>query len=152
MIYGVQFQWGMLLGLLAGFFNSCSQVLMYKSSKINLHPLMTNCVSFLIATLLALPVVTLITESPALEYAYWLFPYVAVIVVMGGLSVGTQLFRTKAYQRSLSSAEIARIFYLNIFVAALLQVIFFEQKFQLLGLSVIVTACFIFYYANYHLR
>lgn len=68
-------------------------------------------------------------------------------MVMDGVSVGTQLFRTKAYQRSLSSAEIARIFYLNIFIAALLQVIFFEQKFQLfqlLGLSVIVTACFIF--------
>ncbi|WP_413700607.1 DMT family transporter [Psychromonas sp. KJ10-10] len=154
-INGIQFQWGMLLGLLAGFFNACSQVSMYKSSKINLHPLMTNGVSFLIATLLVLPVVTLIIESPASEYAYWLFPYVAVIVIMGGLSVGTQLFRTKAYQRSLSSAELAPIFYLNIFIVALLQVIFFEQTFQLfqlLGLSIIVTACLIYSYASYHLR
>ena len=104
---GVQLQWGMVLGLLAGFFNACSQVTMYKSSQIKLHPLMTNGVSFLIAAALVLPIATLLMESSTSEYTYWLFPYVVVIIVMGVLSVGTQLFRTKAYQKSLSSAELA---------------------------------------------
>ena len=152
---GVQLQWGMVLGLLAGFFNACSQVTMYKSSQIKLHPLMTNGVSFLIAAALVLPIATLLMESSTSEYAYWLFPYVAVIFVMGTLSVGTQLFRTKAYQKSLSSAELAPLFYLNIFIAAILQVAFFEHTFQLsqvLGLAIIVSACLVYSYTRYHSR
>ncbi|MEJ6120628.1 DMT family transporter [Vibrio sp. 2-Bac 85] len=154
-INGVQFQWGMLLGLLAGFFNACSQVSMYKSSQIKLNPFMTNGVSFLIAVILVLPIATLLMESSTSEFTYWLFPYAEVIVLMGALSVGTQLFRTKAYQRSLSSAELAPIFYLNIFIAALLQAIFFEQTFQLfqvVGLAIIVSACLAYSYASYNSR
>ena len=47
------------------------------------------------------------------------------------------------------------MFYLNIFIAALLQVVFFEHTFlfsQVLGLTIIVSACLVYSYTRYHSR
>lgn len=52
----IHFQWGMVPGLFAGFFNACSQVSMYRASKIKAHSLMINGISFFVAATLVLPV------------------------------------------------------------------------------------------------
>lgn len=142
---GVSFQWGMVPGLLAGFFNACSQVSMYRASKIEAHSLVINGISFLVAAVFVLPVSFLIpSETSSIGGTVEWLPYLILTVVMGTLSVGTQLFRTSAYRKALSTAELAPIFYLNILISAVMQAVFFEQSFtfhQILGLSLIVGSC-----------
>lgn len=148
---GIDFQWGMVLGLFAGFFNACSQVSMYRASKIKAHSLMINGISFFVAAILVLPVSFLMVDSNVSMGTVSLFPYVILIAVMGGLSVGTQLFRTSAYRKAMSTAELAPIFYLNILLSALMQVLFFDERFtshQILGLSFIVTSCVVYSYLS----
>ncbi|WP_089124141.1 DMT family transporter [Vibrio algivorus] len=145
------FQWGMGFGLLAGFFNACSQVSMYRASKIKAHSLMINGISFLVASILVLPVSFLMVDSSTSILPISLFPYVILIAVMGGLSIGTQLFRTSAYRKAISTAELAPIFYLNILISALMQFLFFDERFtshQILGLSLIVTSCVAYSYLS----
>ncbi|EGR0268107.1 DMT family transporter [Vibrio alginolyticus] len=148
---GIHFQWGMVPGLFAGFFNACSQVSMYRASKIEAHSLMINGISFLIAAIFVIPVSFLMADSGVSIAAVGLFPYVFLVAVMGGLSVGTQLFRTSAYRKAMSTAELAPIFYLNILISALMQVLFFDERFtshQILGLSLIVTSCVAYSYLS----
>lgn len=148
---GIHFQWGMVPGLFAGFFNACSQVSMYRASKIKAHSLMINGISFFVAAILVLPVSFLMVDRNVSMGTVSLFPYVILIAVMGGLSVGTQLFRTSAYRKAISTAELAPIFYLNILMSALMQVLFFDERFtshQILGLSIIVTSCVAYSYLS----
>lgn len=148
---GIHFQWGMVPGLFAGFFNACSQVSMYRASKIEAHSLMINGISFLVAAIFVLPVSLFMADSDISIAAVNLFPYVILIAIMGGLSVGTQLFRTSAYRKAMSTAELAPIFYLNILLSALMQVLFFDESFthyQILGLSLIVASCVAYSYLN----
>ncbi|KNH11880.1 hypothetical protein ACS79_14950 [Vibrio lentus] len=148
---GIHFQWEMVSGLFAGFFNACSQVSMYRASKIKAHSLMINGISFFVAALLVLPVSFLMVDSNVSMGMVSLFPYVILIAVMGGLSIGTQLFRTSAYRKAISTAELAPIFYLNILISALMQVLFFDERFtshQIFGLSLIVTSCVAYSYLS----
>lgn len=148
---GVDFQWGMVLGLFAGFFNACSQVSMYRASKIKAHALMINGISFFFAAIFVLPVSFTMLDSNLSIETVSLLPYAILIAVMGGLSVGTQLFRTSAYRKAMSTAELAPIFYLNILISALMQVLFFEETFthyQILGMSLIVVSFVAYSYVN----
>ncbi len=153
---GVTLQWGKLPALFAGFFNACSQVSMYRASKIEVHSLMINGVSFLIASIFVLPLTLLMnSDKPMSDHSYGLVTYAFLISLMGGLSVGTQLFRTSAYRKALSTAELAPIFYLNILISATMQVIFFDEVFsahQIIGLSLIVMSCVAYSYLNVRRR
>lgn len=152
---GVTLQWGMLPALLAGFFNACSQVSMYRASKIKAHSLMINGISFLIAAVFVLPLTLFMNSDKPLDHSYGLVTYAFLISLMGGLSVGTQLFRTSAYRKALSTAELAPIFYLNILISAVMQVIFFDEVFsshQIVGLSLVVMSCVAYSYLNVRQR
>lgn len=145
---GVEFRWALLTGLLSGFFSACSQVFMYRASKINLDATVINGVTFALALLIVLPMAFLFNPPENTSSSSILLDHtglhLVLVLIMGSLSVGTQVFRTKAYQKATSTAEFAPIFYLNICFAALLQITFFEVLFtyeQILGLAIISVSC-----------
>ncbi|TBR41972.1 DMT family transporter [Marinomonas agarivorans] len=151
---GVEFRWALLIGVLSGFFNACSQVSMYNASKIKLKATMINGMTFLLALGICLPLIVFfpLPEQGASEGVLLnnTSLFVGLTLLMGTLSVGTQLFRTKAYKKAASTAELAPIFYLNLAIAAVLQVVFFDDVFtqmQIVGLLLISAAC-LFYTLN----
>ncbi|UPR36868.1 EamA family transporter [Vibrio cyclitrophicus] len=151
------FRPALLLGLLAGVFNSGSQVSLYRASKTSLTPAELNAWTFLVAAMIVIPMVvfTSVSVDPeviestgkgslstllSLDDLRW--------IALGALSlalftINTQIFRSKAYKLADSGSQLAPLIFTNMLFSALWQGLFFDDVFstqQMIGINLIVVA------------
>ncbi|MEZ9565986.1 DMT family transporter [Vibrio artabrorum] len=148
------FRPALLLGLLAGMFNSGSQVSLYRASKTKLTPAELNAWTFLFAAIIAIPMVVFTSLSSVIDRAgdgtleallsfdnlRWTGLGVTGLAL---LIINTQIFRSKAYQLADSGSQLAPLIFTNMLFSALWQVLFFDDVFstqQLIGIHLIVVA------------
>ncbi|MEQ6344952.1 DMT family transporter [Vibrio cyclitrophicus] len=149
------FRPALLLGLLAGMFNSGSQVSLYRASKTSLTPAELNAWTFLVAAILVLPMVlfTSISVMPDVLEADGALTVLLSIDGLGWIGLGafglalftinTQIFRSKAYKLAESGSQLAPLIFTNMLFSALWQGLFFDDVFstqQILGINLIVVA------------
>ncbi|MEZ8725766.1 DMT family transporter [Vibrio cyclitrophicus] len=152
------FRPALLLGLLAGMFNSGSQVSLYRASKTSLTPAELNAWTFLVAAILVLPMVlfTSISVMPDVLEADGGDGALTVLLSIDGLgwiglgafglalfTINTQIFRSKAYKLAESGSQLAPLIFTNMLFSALWQGLFFDDVFstqQILGINLIVAA------------
>ncbi|OBS95481.1 hypothetical protein A9261_14975 [Vibrio tasmaniensis] len=152
------FRPALLLGLLAGVFNSGSQVSLYRASKTSLTPAELNAWTFLVAAIIVIPMVVFTSVSAApdgLEGAAGNGTFSALLSFEGlgwiglgafGLAlftINTQIFRSKAYKLADSGSQLAPLIFTNMLFSALWQSLFFDDVFstqQLIGINLIVVA------------
>ncbi|MEZ9389336.1 DMT family transporter [Vibrio lentus] len=152
------FRPALLLGLLAGVFNSGSQVSLYRASKTSLTPAELNAWTFLVAAIIVIPMVVFTSVSSALdmlESAAGNGTFSALLSFEGlrwiglgafGLAlftINTQIFRSKAYKLADSGSQLAPLIFTNMLFSALWQSLFFDDVFstqQLIGINLIVVA------------
>ncbi|TKF99020.1 EamA family transporter [Vibrio lentus] len=152
------FRPALLLGLLAGVFNSGSQVSLYRASKTSLTPAELNAWTFLVAAIIVIPMVVFTSVSAApdvLESAADNGTLSSLLSVEGlrwialgafGLAlftINTQIFRSKAYKLADSGSQLAPLIFTNMLFSALWQSLFFDDVFstqQLIGINLIVVA------------
>ena len=143
-----QFKSELLFGLLAGVFNSGSQLSLYRASKSALTPVETNAWTFLIAGIMILPI-TLISGWQSQGVGAWemnsLLDWKVIVFVMllALLTINTQIFRSKAYQLAESGSQLAPLIFTNLLFSAIWQVMFFDDRFsyqQIIGIVLIVSA------------
>ncbi|PML45304.1 hypothetical protein BCT76_03295 [Vibrio tasmaniensis] len=152
------FRPALLLGLLAGVFNSGSQVSLYRASKTSLTPAELNAWTFLVAAIIVIPMVVFTSVSAVpdvLESAADNGTLSALLSFEGlrwiglgafGLAlftINTQIFRSKAYKLADSGSQLAPLIFTNMLFSALWQSLFFDDVFstqQLIGINLIVVA------------
>ncbi|CDT62901.1 putative Permease of the drug/metabolite transporter (DMT) superfamily [Vibrio coralliirubri] len=151
------FRPALLLGLLAGVFNSGSQVSLYRASKTSLTPAELNAWTFLVAAIIVIPMVVFTSVSAVpdvLESAEKGFLSVLLSfddlrwIVLGALglalfTINTQIFRSKAYKLADSGSQLAPLIFTNMLFSALWQGLFFDDMFstqQMIGINLIVVA------------
>ncbi|MEZ8697414.1 DMT family transporter [Vibrio lentus] len=152
------FRPALLLGLLAGVFNSGSQVSLYRASKTSLTPAELNAWTFLVAAIIVIPMVVFTSVSVApdvLESAADNGTLSSLLSFEGlrwialgafGLAlftINTQIFRSKAYKLADSGSQLAPLIFTNMLFSALWQSLFFDDVFstqQLIGINLIVVA------------
>ncbi|OEE16243.1 hypothetical protein OAY_05315 [Vibrio cyclitrophicus ZF205] len=152
------FRPALLLGWLAGMFNSGSQVSLYRASKTSLTPAELNAWTFLVAAILVLPMVlfTSISVMPDVLEADGGDGALTVLLSIDGLgwiglgafglalfTINTQIFRSKAYKLAESGSQLAPLIFTNMLFSALWQGLFFDDVFstqQILGINLIVVA------------
>ncbi|NVN81179.1 MULTISPECIES: DMT family transporter [unclassified Vibrio] len=149
------FRPALLLGLMAGMFNSGSQVSLYRASKTSLSPAELNAWTFLVAAIIVIPMVVFTSVSAAPEViestgnisALWSFDDLRWIG-LGALglalfTINTQIFRSKAYKLADSGSQLAPLIFTNMLFSALWQGLFFDDVFstqQMIGINLIVVA------------
>ena len=149
------FRPALLLGLLAGMFNSGSQVSLYRASKTSLTPAELNAWTFLVAAILVLPMV-LFTSISVMPDVLEADGALTVLLSNDGLgwiglgafglalfTINTQIFRSKAYKLAESGSQLAPLIFTNMLFSALWQGLFFDDVFstqQILGINLIVVA------------
>ncbi|NOJ12525.1 DMT family transporter [Vibrio splendidus] len=152
------FRPALLLGLLAGMFNSGSQVSLYRASKTSLTPAELNAWTFLVAAILVIPMVlfTSISVVPDVLDADGGYGALTALLSIDGLgwiglgafglalfTINTQIFRSKAYKLAESGSQLAPLIFTNMLFSALWQGLFFDDVFstqQLIGINLIVVA------------
>ena len=152
------FRPALLLGLLAGMFNSGSQVSLYRASKTSLTPAELNAWTFLVAAIIVIPMVVFTSVSAApdvLESAADNGTLSALLsfddlcwIGLGAFglalfTINTQIFRSKAYKLADSGSQLAPLIFTNMLFSALWQSLFFDDVFstqQLIGINLIVVA------------
>ena len=152
------FRPALLLGLLAGVFNSGSQVSLYRASKTSLTPAELNAWTFLVAAIIVIPMVVFTSVSAASD----MLESAADNGTLSGLlsseglrwiglgafglalfTINTQIFRSKAYKLADSGSQLAPLIFTNMLFSALWQSLFFDDVFstqQLIGINLIVVA------------
>ncbi|MEZ9657682.1 MULTISPECIES: DMT family transporter [unclassified Vibrio] len=145
----------LLLGLLAGVFNSGSQVSLYRASKTSLTPAELNAWTFLVAAIIVIPMVVFtsvsavpdVVESSGSLSALWSFDDLRWIVLgalgLAMFTINTQIFRSKAYKLADSGSQLAPLIFTNMLFSALWQGLFFDDVFstqQMIGINLIVVA------------
>ncbi|MGF1753602.1 DMT family transporter [Vibrio makurazakiensis] len=138
----------LLVGLLAGVFNSGSQLSLYRSTKGDVTPIELNAWTFVIASSLLLPFVILSAtvgdlQVQALFTGHLSTAVVGALMVMSVLIINTQIFRAKAYKLADSGSQLAPLIFTNLLFTALWQYSFFDDVFtvsQIVGISLIVSA------------
>ena len=145
---GIIWRWELLIGLAAGVFNGCSQVALFRASKINLPVLVINGWCFAIAALLVLPIMLMFTDQYEYQQSVQLLTNIEqgiplLLLFLGLSTASTQFFRSKAYRLVDSNSELAPLIYTNLIFAMLFQLIFFDTSMslmQILGTGLIVLA------------
>ncbi|RBW64561.1 EamA family transporter [Vibrionales bacterium C3R12] len=151
-VSGIHFKPELLLGLMAGVFNSGSQLSLYRATKGNMTPIELNAWTFLIASLCLIPAMmmqgqgVLAQDVLSLTNAdthvfHWL-----VIVSLALLVINTQVFRAKAYKLVDSGSQLAPLIFTNLLFTSVWQWQFLEHTFsthQLQGIGLIITASII---------
>ena len=148
------FRPALLLGLLAGMFNSGSQVSLYRASRTSLTPAELNAWTFLVAAIIVTPMVVFTSVSTVpdvLESADK--GSLSALLTLGDLrwialglalfTINTQIFRSKAYKLVDSGSQLAPLIFTNMLFSALWQGVFFDDVFstqQLIGINLIVVA------------
>ncbi|UPR58863.1 DMT family transporter [Vibrio sp. ED004] len=149
------FRPALLLGLLAGMFNSGSQVSLYRASKTSLSPAELNAWTFLVAAIIVIPMVVFTSVSAAPEVIESTGSLSALLsfddlrwIGLGALglalfTINTQIFRSKAYKLADSGSQLAPLIFTNMLFSALWQGLFFDDVFstqQMIGINLIVVA------------
>ncbi|MCX2757992.1 DMT family transporter [Vibrio sp. Sgm 22] len=149
------FRPALLLGLLAGMFNSGSQVSLYRASKTSLSPAELNAWTFLVAAIIVIPMVVFTSVSAAPEAIESTGSLSALLsfddlrwIGLGALglalfTINTQIFRSKAYKLADSGSQLAPLIFTNMLFSALWQGLFFDDVFstqQMIGINLIVVA------------
>ena len=148
------FRPALLLGLLAGMFNSGSQVSLYRASRTSLTPAELNAWTSLVAAIIVIPMVVFTSVSTVpdvLESADK--GSLSALLTLGDLrwialglalfTINTQIFRSKAYKLVDSGSQLAPLIFTNMLFSALWQGVFFDDVFstqQLIGINLIVVA------------
>lgn len=138
----------LMIGVLAGIFNSGSQLSLYRASKGKMTPVELNAWTFLIASAIISPFLIGSSVIGHVDFQWmqsrYLWGVVAVgVLVMSCLIINTQVFRAKAYAVSQSSSQLAPLIYTNLMFTGLWQYLFFEDQFsrtQVLGILLIISA------------
>ncbi|CAH7422844.1 Permease of the drug/metabolite transporter (DMT) superfamily [Vibrio chagasii] len=145
----------LLLGLLAGVFNSASQVSLYRASKTSLTPAELNAWTFLVAAILVIPmlVFTSVQGVSGVQADSGILNTLKAVDQIGWIGIGafglalctvnTQIFRSKAYKLAESGSQLAPLIFTNMLFSALWQGVFFDDVFstqQLVGINLIVAA------------
>ncbi len=157
---GITWRWELLIGLAAGFFNGCSQVALFKASKIDLPVLVINGWCFAIASLLVLPVMLMFTSQYEYQHSLELLVSfeqgIPLLLVFLGLSTAsTQFFRSKAYRLVDSNSELAPLIYTNLIFAMVFQFMFFDTSMsvmQISGTGLIVLATLLNTFAPHYFK
>ena len=149
------FKPAILVGLMAGFFNSGSQVSLYRASKGELSPAEMNAWTFLIAALLASPImiyslhdivslnqalITNVGEGFTLSNYYWVGLVLALFAVF---TINTQICRAKAYRLVSSGSQLAPLIFTTLLFSAIWQALLFDDTFsnqKLFGIGLIIFA------------
>ncbi|CAK2100830.1 DMT family transporter [Vibrio crassostreae] len=149
------FRPALLLGLLAGMFNSGSQVSLYRASKTSLSPAELNAWTFLVAAIIVIPMVVFTSISEAPEVIESTGSLSALLsfddlrwIGLGAFglalfTINTQIFRSKAYKLADSGSQLAPLIFTNMLFSALWQGLFFDDVFstqQMIGINLIVVA------------
>lgn len=149
------FRPALLLGLMAGMFNSGSQVSLYRASKTSLSPAELNAWTFLVAAIIVIPMVVFTSVSAAPEVVESTSSLSALLsfddlrwIGLGALglalfTINTQIFRSKAYKLADSGSQLAPLIFTNMLFSALWQGLFFDDVFstqQMIGINLIVVA------------
>ncbi|MEZ8389178.1 DMT family transporter [Vibrio splendidus] len=152
------FRPALLLGLLAGVFNSGSQVSLYRASKTSLTPAELNAWTFLVAAILVIPMLVFTSVSAVPDVLKGDSVYGALTTLLSfddlrwiglgafGLAlftINTQIFRSKAYKLADSGSQLAPLIFTNMLFSALWQGLFFDDVFstqQMIGINLIVVA------------
>ncbi|MGF1684644.1 DMT family transporter [Photobacterium minamisatsumaniensis] len=146
---GIDIRPELLIGLAAGMFNALSQVTLFKGAKSTLPAAAVNGWCFLLAALILTPAATLAVfkSNGQVLYDNVQLPEASTLLIAGMLAllalstVGTQMFRAKAYKLALSSSELAPLIFTNLFFAIIWQVLFFDETMawnNVLGISLII--------------
>ena len=154
--YGSEFfRPALLLGLMAGMFNSGSQVSLYRASKTSLSPAELNAWTFLVAAIIVIPMVVFTSVSAAPEVIESTGSLSVLLsfddlrwIGLGALglalfTINTQIFRAKAYKLADSGSQLAPLIFTNMLFSALWQGLFFDDVFstqQMIGINLIVVA------------
>ncbi|WP_283711118.1 DMT family transporter [Pseudoalteromonas prydzensis] len=157
---GIIWRWELLIGLAAGGFNGCSQVALFRASKINLPVLVINGWCFAIAALLVLPIMLMFTEQYEYQQSVQLLTNIEqgiplLLLFLGLSTASTQFFRSKAYRLVDSNSELAPLIYTNLIFAMMFQLIFFDTSMslmQILGTGLIVLATLLNTFAPYYFK
>ncbi|MBB1417728.1 DMT family transporter [Pseudoalteromonas sp. SG44-1] len=157
-VQGITWRWELLIGLAAGFFIGCSQVALFRASKINLPILVINGCCFAIAALFVLPVMVIFTSQ--VEYQQSIIMIVnfeqgilLLLLFLGLSTAATQFFRSKAYRLVDSNSQLAPLIYTNLIFAVLFQFLFFStvmSLMQILGTSLIAFATLLNTFGSYY--
>jgi len=157
---GIIWRWELLIGLAAGVFNGCSQVALFRASKINLPVLVINGWCFEIGALLVLPIMLMFTEQYEYQQSVQLLTNIEqgiplLLLFLGLSTASTQFFRSKAYRLVDSNSELAPLIYTNLIFAMMFQLIFFDTSMslmQILGTGLIVLATLLNTFAPYYFK
>ncbi|WP_261886388.1 DMT family transporter [Vibrio pomeroyi] len=151
------FRPALLLGLMAGMFNSGSQVSLYRASKTSLSPAELNAWTFLVAAIIVIPMVVFTSISAAPEViestgkgslsallSFDDLPWIGLGALgLALFTINTQIFRSKAYKLADSGSQLAPLIFTNMLFSALWQGLFFDDVFstqQMIGINLIVVA------------
>ncbi|WP_299692104.1 DMT family transporter [uncultured Vibrio sp.] len=151
------FRPALALGLLAGVFNSGSQLSLYRASKSSLTAAELNAWTFFIAAILVIPMVVFTSVYAAPDVVDSHVGYYALTALFSGdvrwitlgafglaiFTINTQIFRSKAYKLAESGSQLAPLIFTNMLFSALWQGLFFDDVFshqQLIGINLIVAA------------
>lgn len=147
---GIQWRWSLLIGLGAGLFNACSQITLFRASKINLPMMVINGWSFALAALFMVPILIFHTGQWHFYQGFAIDPsnfnLLSMVALIGLSTSATQLFRGKAYRLASSNSSLAPLIYTNLLFALLFQLIFYDtvlSSAQIIGSTLIVLACLI---------
>lgn len=148
---GIDIRPELLIGLAAGFFNACSQITLFKSSKGNLPAAALNGWCFFIAGIVVLPLALVdisrndfaILQTSTTSLHNLAFPLLILLTVS---IVSTQMFRAKAYRLAHSGSQLAPLIFTNLMFAVIWQFSFFDQQLagaKIVGIGLIVLATII---------
>lgn len=130
-VQGISWRWDLLLGLAAGFFNGCSQVALFRASKVDL-PVMP---------VLALTQPNYTASLIHMSKLSW--GVVTLLIMLGFSTASTQFYRSKAYRLVASNSELAPLIYTNLIFAFLFQILFYDTNMtwlQVVGTGLIILA------------
>ena len=147
---GIQWRWSLLIGLGAGVFNACSQITLFRASKINLPMMVINGWSFTLAAIFMVPVLMFSSGEASFYQGFAIdmsdYSLLLMVALIGFSTAATQFFRGKAYRLASSNSQLAPLIYSNLLFALLFQLIFYDTTLSLsqeIGSALIVLACII---------
>ncbi|MCQ8877474.1 DMT family transporter [Pseudoalteromonas shioyasakiensis] len=145
-VQGISWRWDLLLGLAAGFFNGCSQVALFRASKVDLPVMVINGWSFAFAAMIVMPVLALTQPNytaSLIHMSELSWGVVTLLIMLGFSTASTQFYRSKAYRLVASNSELAPLIYTNLIFAFLFQILFYDTNMtwlQVVGTGLIILA------------
>lgn len=134
-----------LIGLSAGFFNACSQIIFHQlTKKTNTYQILTFTYTF--ATLLSIIPLLIVLKTQAWQSITWTLSSPVIAALFFGVAVSgiiNQIFRSKAYQQVNKAMSLSPFLYMSLVFAGILDWLVFNilpNTWSLIGIALVLVS------------